>query len=54
MRRVLFIIAALTAVAWLIGFFIFRAGMFIHISMMTSALCWMQAVIINPKPQVIR
>ena len=54
MKLVLFIIAALLATIWLIGFFIFDAGMFIHILMITAALFWIRGIIVSPKPQPVR
>jgi len=51
MRVALYIMAVVLTAAWIIGFFIFSAGMFIHIFMITAALFLMQAIIINPKPQ---
>jgi len=53
MRLALYILAALLAVSWIVGFFIFKTGMFIHVLMITSALLLMQAIIINPKPSRI-
>jgi hypothetical protein len=49
-RTVLFLIAALFLVVWILGCFIFQAGLFIHIFIMTAAITFMQALIINPKP----
>ena len=54
MKLALFIIAALLATVWLVGFFIFNAGIFIHILMITAALFWMQGIIVSPKPQPLR
>jgi hypothetical protein len=53
MKLVLYILAALLAASWVIGFFIFKTGMFIHILMIMAALLLMQAIIINPKPNRI-
>jgi hypothetical protein len=54
MRLALYILAALLGASWVIGFFIFNAGMFIHILVITAALFLMQAIIISPKPQPVR
>jgi hypothetical protein len=51
MKLALFILAALFAASWGIGFFIFKTGMFTHVLMITSVPFLMQAVIISPKPQ---
>lgn len=49
MKRALYIVAALLAASWVVGFFILKTGMFIHVLMISSALFLMQAVIINPR-----
>lgn len=49
MKRALYIVAALLAASWVVGFFILKTGMFIHVLMISSALLLMQAVIINPR-----
>ena len=51
MKLALYIMAVLLTAVWIIGFFIFSAGMIIHIFMIAAALFLMQAIIINPKPQ---
>ncbi|HKZ65068.1 MAG TPA: DUF5670 family protein [Chitinophagaceae bacterium] len=51
MKLALYIMAALLIVAWIIGVFIFNAGMIIHIFIIAAVLFLMQAIIINPKPQ---
>lgn len=51
MKRMLFGLALLLFLAWVIGFFIFNAGKMIHLSGIISAIAYMQAVIITPKPQ---
>lgn len=51
MKLALFILAALLAASWGIGFFVFKTGMVTHILMITAALLLMQAIIISPKPQ---
>jgi 4-hydroxybenzoate polyprenyltransferase len=51
MKLALFILAALLAMAWIVGFFVLNAGLFVHILIITAALFLMQAIIINPKPQ---
>ena len=51
MKLALFIIAGLLAVGWILGFFIFSAGTFIHILVICAALAFMQAIILTPKPQ---
>jgi hypothetical protein len=50
MKLTLYILAALLATSWVIGFFIFKTGMFIHVLMIIAVLFLMQAIIINPKP----
>jgi len=49
MKRALYILAALLAAAWVIGFFIFKTGTMIHVLMITAILFLMQAIIISPK-----
>ena len=53
MKLAFYILAALLAASWVIGFFIFKTGMFIHVLMITAVLFLMQAIIINPKPNRI-
>ncbi len=55
MKRVLFGIATLLLVAWILGFFIFNAGTIIHLLIIVSAIACMQAVIITaPRGQTSR
>jgi Family of unknown function (DUF5670) len=53
MKLAFFIIAGLLAIAWIVGYFIFNAGAFIHILVISAALSFMQAIILTPKPQPI-
>jgi hypothetical protein len=53
MKLTFFIIAGLLAIVWILGFFVFSAGAFIHILVISAALSFMQAVIVTPKPQPI-
>ncbi len=48
MKLALFIIAALLAVAWIVSCFVLKAGIFVHIFLITAALLFIQAIIINP------
>jgi len=52
MKLTLFIIAAILMTAWIIGFFIFKAGTMIHVFIILSALCIMQGIIFTPRPQL--
>lgn len=51
MKLVLYIIAVLLVIAWILGFFIFSAGMFIHVLVIAAAISFLQAIIIAPKAQ---
>lgn len=51
MKRALFVVAALLTASWIIGFFILKTGLLIHVLMIMAALLFMQAIIISPKPQ---
>lgn len=53
MKLIFFIIAVLLAATWVVGFFIFTAGMVIHVLLISAALFLMQAIIINPKPHAV-
>ncbi len=53
MKLAFFIIAALLAVAWILGYFIFNAGTVIHFLFISAALSLMQGIILTPKPQPI-
>ena len=50
MKRMLFGLATVLFLAWVIGFFILNAGKMIHLSGIVSAIAYMQAVIITSKP----
>jgi hypothetical protein len=54
MKRALFIIAALLMVSWFLGFFLWNAGISIHILIIVSAIFCMQAVILTPRPAVVQ
>lgn len=54
MKLALFIIAALLALAWIISCFILKAGIFVHIFIITATLFFLQAIIISPRPQAGR
>jgi hypothetical protein len=54
MKLTLYIIAALLIVAWILGVFVFKAGSFIHIFVISSGLSFMQGVIFTPKQQTER
>ena len=49
MKLIFFVIAAVLAITWMIGFFVYKAGMFIHVSMMSSVLSCIHGVMINPR-----
>jgi hypothetical protein len=49
MKRVLYILAVLLSVAWIIGFFIFSAGMFIHCVLVVAILLYLQGVMKTPR-----
>ncbi|MCG2616104.1 DUF5670 family protein [Terrimonas sp. NA20] len=49
MKRALFIIAALLILSWVLGFFVWNAGTFIHICLIIAAIFCMQAIILTPK-----
>ncbi len=38
--------------AWIFGFFIFKAGTMIHVFIILSVLCFMQGIIFTPRPQL--
>ena len=50
-RKVLYAFAVLFLAGWVLGFFIFQAGTIIHIFIISAAIFWMRAIMINPKPQ---
>jgi hypothetical protein len=49
MRLTLFIVAALLTVSWILGAFVFKAGTFVHIFVITAVLSFMQGIIFTPK-----
>jgi hypothetical protein len=49
MKLALFILAALLAAAWIIGFFIFKTGTMIHVLMIAAVLLFIQAIIVSPR-----
>jgi len=54
MKLTLFIVAGLLIVSWILGVFVFKAGTFIHIFVITAALSFMQGIILTPKQQAER
>ncbi len=54
MKLTLFIVAALLTVAWILGVFVFRAGTFVHIFVISAGLSFMQGIIFTPKQQTER
>jgi|GEM_PF-2682652 hypothetical protein len=54
MKRALYILAILLALTWVIGFFIMKAGIFVHIFIIVSTLLLLQAIIVTPRPQTGR
>ena len=53
MKLAFFIIAGLLAITWLVGYFVFNAGAFIHLFVISAALSFMQGIIVTPKPQPV-
>lgn len=51
MRLAFFIISVLLTVAWIIGFFVFNAGMLIHVLFIAALISLMQGIIFIPRPQ---
>jgi hypothetical protein len=51
MKRILYTLAIILIITWVLGVFIFTAGMFIHILLIVAAILCMQAIINRPKPQ---
>jgi hypothetical protein len=49
MKRVFYSIAVLLAAAWIMSFFILRAGGSVHILIFSAALCCVHATIITPR-----
>ena len=49
MKRVFYSIAVLLAVAWIMSFFILRAGGLVHVLIFLAVLCWVHAVITMPQ-----
>jgi hypothetical protein len=53
MKLAFYIIAGLLAIIWILGYFFFNAGAFIHLFVISAALSFMQGIIVTPKPQPI-
>jgi hypothetical protein len=51
MRTAFFIIAGVLAIAWILGFFFFNAGMLVHVFAISSLLSFMQGIISVAKPE---
>ncbi len=49
MKWALYTLAILLTIGWVLGFFIYNAGTFIHVLMMLAVILCIQAVISNPK-----
>ena len=54
MKLALYIVATLLAVAWIVGFFMLKAGTIVHIFIITATLFLIQGIITNPRPQTGR
>ncbi len=54
MKRILYIISILFVAGWLVGVMFFTVGMFIHLFLIVALLFTLQAIIITPKPRVVR
>ena len=51
MKNLLYISAVIFLTAWLVGFFLLRAGTLIHSLVVFALIFYLQAVIITPKPK---
>jgi hypothetical protein len=49
MKRVFYSIAVLLAAAWIMSFFIFRAGGSVHVLIFLAVICWVHAIITMPQ-----
>jgi hypothetical protein len=49
MKTTLYIIAGLLLIAWVFGFFMFKAGALIHVFIILSCLSLMQGIILTPR-----
>jgi hypothetical protein len=50
-KTVFFILSVALLITWLLGTFVFSAGSAIHGLAMFSAIFYLQAIIISPKPK---
>jgi hypothetical protein len=48
MKLAFYILSVLLTVAWIIGFFVFNAGMLIHVLFISALLSFMQGIIFIP------
>jgi hypothetical protein len=53
MKTALYIISILLLIVWVVGAFLLKAGLFIHIFFMVGAIVGMQGLIVCPKTPTI-
>jgi hypothetical protein len=41
--------AIVMMIGWLVGMIFFKPASYIHILVLTGAICWMQGIILSPK-----
>lgn len=54
MKLALYILSGLLALSWIVGFFVLKAGIFVHIFLIVATLFLIQAIIVTPRPQTGR
>lgn len=52
MKGMLYILAVLLIIVWILGAFIFAAGLFIHILLIVAVIFYMQALIVRPNRKI--
>jgi hypothetical protein len=49
MKGACYILAIAMMIGWLVGMIFFKPASYIHILVLTGAICWMQGIILSPK-----
>jgi len=49
MKGACYILAIVMMIGWLIGMIFFKPTSYLHILVLTGAICWMQGIILSPK-----
>lgn len=49
MKGACYILAIAMMIGWIVGMLFFKPASYIHILVLTGAICWIQGIILSPK-----